>query len=50
MVLWMTKDAFWAGLLGIAVIIAFVAYNTSRSFKRRYKIVKRDDSESSRWN
>lgn len=38
MILWMTKDAFWAAMLGIVIIALFVGYNTSRSFKRR-KIV-----------
>jgi hypothetical protein len=51
MVLWMTKDAFWAAVLGIVVIVLFVGYNTSRSLKRRYKIVERKDSDSpSKWN
>lgn len=51
MILWMTKDAFWAAVLGIVVIVLFVGYNTSRSLKRRYKIVKREDSDSqSKWN
>lgn len=39
MILWMTKDAFWAAMLGIVIIALFVGYNTSRSFKRRNKIV-----------
>lgn len=51
MILWMTKDAFWAAILGIVVIVLFVGYNTNRSLKRRYKIVKRESSDSpSRWN
>lgn len=51
MVLWMTKDAFWAAILGIVVIALFVGYNTSRSLKRRYKVVKREGSDSqSKWN
>ena len=50
MVLWMTRDGFYAALLGIAVILAFVGYNTYRSVRRRYKVVRREDPPSSKWN
>ncbi|HZY98451.1 MAG TPA: hypothetical protein VFE36_02670 [Candidatus Baltobacteraceae bacterium] len=51
MILWMTRDAFWAAVLGIVVIALFVGYNTSKSLKRRYRLVKRDDSDApSKWN
>jgi hypothetical protein len=47
----MTRDAFWAAVLGIVVIALFVGYNTSKSLKRRYRLVKRDDSDApSKWN
>jgi hypothetical protein len=47
----MTKDAFWAAVMGIVIIALFVGYNTSRSLKRRYKIVKRENGDSaSKWN
>ena len=47
----MTKDAFWAAVMGIVIIALFVGYNTSRALKRRYKIVKREDGDSSpKWN
>lgn len=51
MILWMTKDAFWAAVLGVVIIALFVGYNAGRSLKRRYKIVERGDSDSRpKWN
>ena len=51
MVFWMTRDAFYAGLRGVGVIVLFVGYNTLRSLRRRYTIVRRDEqSDTSKWN
>ena len=53
MILWMTRDAFSAAMLGIVVIVLFVGYNSARKFLR--KEVERAKTASkakniSRWN
>ncbi|HTU83599.1 MAG TPA: hypothetical protein VMF61_15830 [Candidatus Acidoferrales bacterium] len=41
MILWLTRDGFYAGLLGVGIVVAFVGYNTYRSLRRRYAVVRR---------
>jgi hypothetical protein len=51
MVLWMTRDAFWASVLGVAIVVWFVGYNSVRSFRRRYRVERRDrPGDSTKWN
>jgi hypothetical protein len=35
MILWMTRDAFSAAVLGFAIIVLFVGYNSARHGRRR---------------
>lgn len=54
MILWMTRDGFYAALLGLGIVAAFVAYNTIRSLRRRFKVVRREEEEANgqrgKWN
>ena len=51
MILWMSRDAFLAAMLGIVIILAFVGYNTARTLRRKYKVVRHDDERgSAKWN
>jgi hypothetical protein len=42
MLLAMTRDGVMAAVLGIAIVVAFVGYNTIRTLRRRYTLVKRE--------
>jgi hypothetical protein len=52
MILWMTRDAFSAAILGFVVIVLFVGYNSARHFRKRLDSPKppRDRDRPSTWN
>jgi hypothetical protein len=51
MILWMTRDAFSAAMLGFVVIVLFVGYNSARKFRKDAERAKAAKADSpSHWN